>query len=981
MQQKQIVMILYVTVLLNFNLVLSYTVSCGDTISSPGYYVFSPPAEPASGTCISISSNDVILDCNGTEMVGSDTDYGISIIGTGYHNITIKNCTISHFVYGIYRLGASGYELYFYNVFVRYTPRGIWLYDSNSRIRIENFTFMYNQTYGDNVYGIWVYKGSDVTMKNLNVTSVNQDPNMLSYGVYLQQAANIAIFNSTLRGSDTGLYSIQSVNITLVNSSLKLNSLGLHLDSTNASSFYNCVFENEDNINCVNSYNNTFNTTKRIGERIYTKGTYIGGNFWGGDSGYSVSCVDADRDGFCDQPFYTGCGYDELPYSTKFGIPEFFNFTNLTTSVYRWQGYQFNVTWVHPRMDGSIFSAILESNFSGSFKNESMSLAEPMNETTKEGLYSFEITLKPGTYSYRFCGKDESGYVNCTSWNLLHIAKSEPSMSIFINGSTENTTMKWHEVLNLTFIEDSWVDRDVNYTVYINDSKELEFTSSNLTTKRELLFCNKSSGVYVINFTSVGGENFTSTSRIVMINVTKSWKIDGNPVVGESYEFDYGKWDTPIVMVDKFNDSLNDTVFVDEPFYVNFTVEINNTNGNSGLTDSFSGVIVNLTKLLDLNSSLWRNYTKAIVTLNSIGYGETKNVTTVFFTYPVVASNNSCEVAQSSDRKRYTCQFNVSVLQDFVKEYEIVYNVSASLLPQWDSRVWYDWSVDGSKENTTLDATNSFVVFVVGTNHSNSSLEKGDHVFYLTYDVPLSSSSTSASGSSSGTSGGLSGGGAAPLGMGIDEMSLIISEIRPENPRNVVVRINNISLRYIVIATKEEVSNARVKIRKVDPTTIKEKVGKRLVYDSFEVKLEASALDKVTISFNVSKEWLKRVGREWKDVKIAKVMSETLLDLPKIFWKEDKTSYWFNVTLRNFSTFVVYVDYAEATKRDESINPTISNVENLTQEVNHTALAKNETVASEVKGVKFEKMEVYMFAFAIIGVLIMILFYMRKKPT
>jgi len=69
---------------------------------------------------------------------------------------------------------------------------------------------------------------------------------------------------------------------------------------------------------------NYFNTTKQLGTRIYSAGGYIGGNYWTNPTGngYSDTCIDSNKDGFCDEPLNlsngTSVAYDYLPLSDEY---------------------------------------------------------------------------------------------------------------------------------------------------------------------------------------------------------------------------------------------------------------------------------------------------------------------------------------------------------------------------------------------------------------------------------------------------------------------------------------------------------------------------------------------------------------------------------------------------------------------------------------------------------------------------------------
>ncbi|MCP3686389.1 MAG: hypothetical protein GY861_27410 [bacterium] len=92
-------------------------------------------------------------------------------------------------------------------------------------------------------------------------------------------------------------------------------------------SIYNNHFKN-DNFNMITDETtsaNYLNTTRQEGDRIYSEGTEIGGNYWSNSAatGYSDTCDDLDTDGFCDDPYTALEGNtDYLPLSDEYIAPE-----------------------------------------------------------------------------------------------------------------------------------------------------------------------------------------------------------------------------------------------------------------------------------------------------------------------------------------------------------------------------------------------------------------------------------------------------------------------------------------------------------------------------------------------------------------------------------------------------------------------------------------------------------------------------------
>ncbi len=86
--------------------------SCG-TISKPGnYYLESSISSSGAKPCISINASDVSFICNQNKIRGAGTytvkppfSYGIQVVGQ--HNVSIEDCEISNFSYGVYSDGST----------------------------------------------------------------------------------------------------------------------------------------------------------------------------------------------------------------------------------------------------------------------------------------------------------------------------------------------------------------------------------------------------------------------------------------------------------------------------------------------------------------------------------------------------------------------------------------------------------------------------------------------------------------------------------------------------------------------------------------------------------------------------------------------------------------------------------------------------------------------------------------------------------
>ncbi len=106
-------------------------------------------------------ASDVVLDCNGAEIYGNNTEWGITTSG---ENSVIKNCKIKKYKMGIQLLGAYGITI-INNTFSSYLYHGINIRESNG-INITGNNFTYNSDIGTYCYhssGNYISKNRFVT--------------------------------------------------------------------------------------------------------------------------------------------------------------------------------------------------------------------------------------------------------------------------------------------------------------------------------------------------------------------------------------------------------------------------------------------------------------------------------------------------------------------------------------------------------------------------------------------------------------------------------------------------------------------------------------------------------------------------------------------------------------------------------------------------------------------------------------------------
>jgi parallel beta-helix repeat protein len=299
---------------------LSVIESCS-IISLPGNYLLNKSIlNSGNNTCIRITSSDVVFDGAGYTIDGIDSSntFGVYVNNpySGLSNVTVKNVTVTDWYEGIYYNNApngsvsnsiansnldwgirisssSGTNLT--NNIANSNSNGIYLESSSNGLNDGN-------TANSNSYGFYL------TSSNGNVFNNNTANSNSNYGFQLSSSSGNVFNNNTMNSNYYGIYVYSSNDNTLTNNTLSLNSnYGLLDYYSSNNKIYNNKFNNNNNV--YSNYGNIWNTTKTSGENIIG-GPYLGGNYWANPSGtgFSETCIDADRDGLCDSSYNIASG-------------------------------------------------------------------------------------------------------------------------------------------------------------------------------------------------------------------------------------------------------------------------------------------------------------------------------------------------------------------------------------------------------------------------------------------------------------------------------------------------------------------------------------------------------------------------------------------------------------------------------------------------------------------------------------------------
>jgi len=166
--------------------------ACG-TLSSAGEYYVLNQSLNKSTTCITISANNVTLDCGyyGTQynITGTKTESSYGIYLTGKKNTTIKNCLLSSWEISVYAASSSNNGTYANNTVNNNLDTGFFLYSSsynnftNNTANNNNVGFLpisspynnfTNNTANNNVKGFEIDFSSTNTFINNSVTKASK---------------------------------------------------------------------------------------------------------------------------------------------------------------------------------------------------------------------------------------------------------------------------------------------------------------------------------------------------------------------------------------------------------------------------------------------------------------------------------------------------------------------------------------------------------------------------------------------------------------------------------------------------------------------------------------------------------------------------------------------------------------------------------------------------------------------------------------
>jgi len=268
---------------------------------------------------IIIEKDNIVLDGRGYRIYGYH--YGsmeTAIQLSNRFNVTIENFKIEAFEEAISISNSSNVKIKS-NLMIG-TDQGVSIYNS------VNISFM------DNIISDSVFWG--IMISNSTFVDVSFNLFMETYqAIKVYSSRNLLITYNSIYCSNcfSGLY-LYAIRYSTIAHNVVKGRFGIFLLLSDNNAIYNNLFDNQESNYYVNAGINDWNTQPVQGVNILG-GNFIGGNAYllSGNNGYSQTCSDENKDGFCDQPLVLNnwnIDYYPLKYSS------FMNPSNSTFYIY-----------------------------------------------------------------------------------------------------------------------------------------------------------------------------------------------------------------------------------------------------------------------------------------------------------------------------------------------------------------------------------------------------------------------------------------------------------------------------------------------------------------------------------------------------------------------------------------------------------------------------------------------------------------------
>ena len=238
--------------------------SCGDAITESK--TLTEDLNCPYGNGIIISANNIVLDCNGHSIIGPGSSY-YGIYNYGYDNVTIKNCNITGFNYGVYFYDHVYYGTITNNTVNSNSLYGIFL-DSYSQ-----YNTITDNTANNNHHGIHLY-----TYSSNNIVTDNTANNNIGAGIYIQWRTSYnTISDNTINNNMYGIgFDTYCEYNNVTDNTASNNNYGINI----AGSSNNIINYNEIYSNTQNDVRQTDSTNNNLTLNYWGTNGACGKSFW-----------------------------------------------------------------------------------------------------------------------------------------------------------------------------------------------------------------------------------------------------------------------------------------------------------------------------------------------------------------------------------------------------------------------------------------------------------------------------------------------------------------------------------------------------------------------------------------------------------------------------------------------------------------------------------------------------------------------------
>jgi len=621
---------------------------------------------------------------------------------------------------------------------------GIYYISSCQELNITNGTYYLTQDIVNSSGSVCIYISANNIILDCQGHIIDGVSASGSRGIDIgSRKSNVNITNCIIRDWDLGIYlePYYSENLTLINNTITSNYIGVNL--------YQLEF--------ANIINNTFYQNARAG-LYFSSGCELNihNNIFR-DNNYGIEFFQVPDCGIRgDNPLMPGYIYNNI-----------FNNTNnvyiddISTANYYY--YYWNVT----KQTGiNIWNSSLGYIGGNLWTNSNNNgYSDTCNDVNGDGFCDNPYTIAINNYDYLPLAKVVGQVFNLPPRWRNNIYPPSPQ-SWLANLSFQ---IEWYDDLDSNGFSYSYFEHNFTSTgVFVNTTalRNGNISYFNITGG------SVRSGVYCFRWYAKDSLDFWNATDLYCLTITQAWNQTNNVIADEEYEYDLGKKGIPIHTNLISITPLNSTVKVGDFVYAYYNLSIFNNNNNTGLTDTFTNIYVNLSKYI--NMSIWQNVSTLEKIIPSLPHNSQTFIKVDVKNITAIQKDYGCRYTDYLSFRKYECNFIVSVLENNVTpNLPIIYEIPYNLLPDWDRRdkTATNWFVDGTTKNITYEEVDSLgkVRFYVDIYHSNSSLDAGDHTFTIIYYIPTVYSG--------GGGGGGGGGGYVPkVNISFDVAPLLISK-------------------------------------------------------------------------------------------------------------------------------------------------------------------------------------------------------------